>query len=1383
MAKNQELELSILIGGHVDNSLAQAVKLANTQIGSIANGASKFAANIAKGSLAAAGGLAAGVVDTTKEAVSFESEMLDVTKYVGGLTDDSGKVIRENYEEMSKDILDLSTDIPYTAEELTRLAAAAGQSGKSMDDLISDGFLRDVAEMGTAMDISADQAGDWAAKWEVAFDINHDQVMELADQINYLGAHYATTAAEIAQTVNDTGSLGQIAGMDVASTAALSTALLAMGVDSGKVATSIRRMYTNLSMGSKATDAQAAAFEQLGFTAEQFAKDMQTDAPAAIKSLFTAIGSQPKDKQVGYLKTLLGQWAIESGAKLTGNLDLFIKTLDDVGDASKYNGSMYKEFLLKCETSESVLTMLSNAWRAVRIEVGNNFLPILKDVAGFGIEKINDFRAALPDITARVKEVIEYLLNNGDKVAATLGGIGAAWAGMRFAPQILQVVSGVTKGVSGATTGGGKIFNGIRTIASGMSYGAQMAGIQSPSIGPQPQNSFLKNIATKANGAGVGLWATLKNFTGLTKTNGKDLGKSKIDFVRDVMGAAERGQTIRQSFPALNRIAVAAGDVGKTQIGTAVTNLPGTIAKQGVGFLNSLNIAPGSKLNSVISNMAASTAMTKGNASLSAIGSVFAQTGAGKKLSGMAANVGAFLSDIPGGIKGGIAKGGVNFLNGLNIAPGSKLNSVISSMAASTATKSGGEAWTQIKGIAGQTKVGKAVSGVADFGGKAFGLGKAVASPVLKGGFNIFAGLMSTFGPVIAGLGSVIAVVSLLGDHFEDIRQIIGQVFGEKGLTLFDGFTGKVQGIAGNIHDTLAGAFSLENLQNIQQSLSGKSIFGIDDLGTTFGAVIPIIESVKGLIGQIVDLGMNHIKPLLADVLSFAVNDLFPAVSPLISMIISLVGTTLINAIKLVVDVIHGLLPVIEPVIQSIVGLIKGIVSVTITVVNGIIRALNSFSFTVPQWLENVPVAKNFAGKTFGFNLSEVAMPAFANGGFTRGVSIAGEAGTEAVISFKPSVHDSNVENWVRAGRMLGVSGEDATRAAGVQNVQYFANGGFTNGSKEKLDKLIDFSNAYGEYALRSNGIKSTGDVVSMMWTVANNAMSGDGSLELVATSIAADVAPIILNKYLGSDSTITKAVTEAAKTYNGGTVLSSWENGVLTDTGTPLYMLSQQDAAQPPATEAPDVPAETYQTAKESAENSASATGNEKLDNLIDFSKAYADYALRSNGIRTAGDAASMLWTVANNSLAGDGSLALAATSIAADVAPLVLNKYFGGDSTITSMLTEAAKTYNGGTVLSSWENGVLTDTGTPLYMLPQRDTEKTLPDMPSSAYRAAGGGDGGSSSSIKDSQFVFSPHITVGSGTNMEELEREMRKLFEEFKQEMREEEREQGRVKYAS
>lgn len=1120
MAKNQTLELSILIGGHVDNSLTQAVKSANTQLSSMANGASKLAANIAKVTVGIASGITAGLVDATKEAVAFESEMLDVTKYVGGLTDANGKVKTDAYAEMSKDILDLSTQIPYTAKELTRLAAAAGQSGKSMDGLISGGFLKDVAEMGTAMDISADQAGDWAAKWEVAFNMNHDQVMELADQINYLGAHYATTAAEIAQTVNDTGSLGQIAGMDVQSTAALSTALLAMGVDSGKVATSIRRMYTDLSMGSKATDAQSAAFEQLGFTAEQFAKDMQKDAPAALKSLFTAIGTQPKDKQVGYLKTLLGQWAIESGAKLTGNLDLFVKTLDDVGDASKYNGSMYKEFMLKCETSESVLTMLWSAWRAVRIEVGNNFLPVLKDVAGFGIEKLNDLRAALPDIAERVRQVIEYLLNNGDKVATTIAGIGTAWAGMRFAPQILQVVSSATKFASGAASPVGLVQKGVSgagkagNLWQAAKLGTQLANSavpagSNPSFGQRVQNTILGSV--------------------LGMQNSKKLFGAKTP-----AGMAKATSAL---FGSIQQAQASGGIIGLLK-GSSIGQYGARVAR------SAKNLAGTDFIQNTVG-----------------VGKWIGQKVAGTQLGGFVGNMGQKAMGFGQGLLGG-AK---------NIA-GTAIGGVKNLAGRAASTKAGQFALNVGGGIA------KGTGDTFKFLGSGLSLANTAVGPIAGKLGGAFMGLLGTFGPVITGIGGIIAVVSLLGDHFEDIRQIVGNVFGEKGLAMFDGFTSKIHDIAGNVRDSVSNAFSLENLQNIQQSLSGKSIFGIDDLGTTFGAVIPIIESVKGLIGQIVDLGVNHIKPLLADIMSFAVNELFPAVSPLISMIISLVGTTLINAIKLVVDVIHGLLPVIEPVIQGIVGLIKGIVSVTITVVNAIIGTLNKVSFTVPDW---VPA---LGGKKFGFNLKEVAMPAFANGGFTHGVSIAGEAGTEAVISFKPSVHDSNVENWVRAGRMLGVSGEDATRAAGVR---YFANGGFTDGSKEKLDNLIDFSKAYGKYALRSNGIRTTGDALSMLWTVANNSMSGDASLALAATSIAADVAPLLLNKYLGSDSPVTTALTEAAKNYNGGTVLSSWQDGVLTDTGTPLYVLPPRDTGRTLS----EIPVSAYQNTPAPGGNGGSSS------------------------------------------------------------------------------------------------------------------------------------------------------------------------------------------------
>lgn len=48
-------------------------------------------------------------------------------------------------------------------------------------------------------------------------------------------------------------------------------------------------------------------------------------------------------------------------------------------------------------------------------------------------------------------------------------------------------------------------------------------------------------------------------------------------------------------------------------------------------------------------------------------------------------------------------------------------------------------------------------------------------------------------------------------------------------------------------------------------------------------------------------------------------------------------------------------------------------------------------------------------------------LPTFATGGFTAGPSIAGEAGTEAVISFDPRYRADNLRYWQQAGSLLGV--------------------------------------------------------------------------------------------------------------------------------------------------------------------------------------------------------------------------------------------------------------------------------------------------------------------------------------------------------------------------
>ena len=293
------------------------------------------------------------------------------------------------------------------------------------------------------------------------------------------------------------------------------------------------------------------------------------------------------------------------------------------------------------------------------------------------------------------------------------------------------------------------------------------------------------------------------------------------------------------------------------------------------------------------------------------------------------------------------------------------------------------------------------------------GIAKGAASPFLGMG-KVFLGMLSSTGPVIVAIGTIIALFSILGDHLDNIRGLVQNTFGEQGVAVFDGFVGAVQ----NVGATIQQALSPEGLAGIKDFIT--QTFG-EGAGNAFGMFIPLIQSVAGIVGQLVDLGVNYLKPLILEVFNFMTTQALPALIPLLASVVSLVGTTLVNAVKVVVGIVQTLLPIVEPVIMGIIGLIQSIVSVTIKVVNGIIGALNKISVPVPDWVPGI------GGKTFGFNLSKVAMPQFAQGGFTNGPSIAGEAGTEAVISFQRGVRQQNIDIWRMAGQMLGVQDNDGS--------------------------------------------------------------------------------------------------------------------------------------------------------------------------------------------------------------------------------------------------------------------------------------------------------------------------------------------------------------------
>lgn len=1094
MAKNNTLELSIKIAGQVDKSLLSAVQSAQHSISSLSMGIS----HIGTAGLASMGAMAAGTAATiatcTREAAKYEDYMADVVKYVDGLAevDPVNRTVDldpENYEAMRDAILDLSTQIPYTHKDLTRLAAAAGEAGKNFKQIVEHddrgnvtGFLRNVAMAGTAMDISADQAGDWAAKWETAFQMSHEEIMVLFDQINYLGAHSATTAAEIAHAVNEAASLGQIGGVDVATTTAMATAMLSTGVSMDVVGTTLKRVFTNMTSGETATKRVADALSELGFSAVGVARAMQTDGSGTLLKIFQAIQQMPRDRQLATLGNLFGQWAIEGTGKMAGNLEAYMNVLDAVNDPSKYTGSMEKEFIIKATTPEAVSMMRDNAWTALQIEFGTAFLPAQKEVSLAMIDFMNEIRRNMPELEALANSLgavasngvralgeamnwslpyiqsgMDYLANNGDQVASTLAKLAAVFVAMKMAPAAEMALTGAGGILFGSGVGGsaGKRTGGLLGSVSQLFKGGQRAaaaggGLLSAAHSAAVSNGVLATLGATASSliSGNGVRGTTGLLQAAAGTPGLLSGYTGVwSTIASAAANSRMGKYV-------GGIGASLGEVGRTRIGSGI--IRGTKAV-------------GKTTLEVLANIAGPGGLGLTSAAGAVLGA--ARSGAG------------WMAGKAGTLAG--------------MAAGSKVGQ--------TAIRTAGIAGAGIGRLG--TLAGVGLGNIGSFAGASLGLINSVT-----GIGSLMAGLL----PVAGVLSVVIASVSLLSDKLgglngilDSVRGVIVGRFGEEAGETFDGIAARIT----NAADAAKGLFAENGVAN---ALSGvrKKLFGEYDPFTEwhtggffsaktatmlvgpFDGAVQIVQAVIDVLGQLINFSVETVKPMLGNAFQFIGGVVIPALlqaftnaAPIIAQIVIALGGGVMTGMQIVGAALEWVLPIIAllvtaflnvanavlPVLltgflsfsesvgvimESIKGVFEGLmkflngtfsgdwslawdgivqifgnafnglkelckvpINAVITLINGAISGINALGITIPEWVPE------FGGQTFGINIPEI--PMLARGGFTNGVSIAGEAGTEAVISFLPSVRSANINTWIKAGRMLGVDNTQAAQAAG----------------------------------------------------------------------------------------------------------------------------------------------------------------------------------------------------------------------------------------------------------------------------------------------------------------------------------------------------------------
>ena len=374
-SSSKEQELAIKIAGKVENSFKQSIGMGEDGLNRLANAAKKAAAVAA--SAFAALQIAEFAGDCVNAAMEYESAMADVAKVVDGLKDENGN-LTESYHEMSDAILDMSKNIPMTAEELSQIMAAAGTAGIATEDLTR--FTEVAAKMGVAFDSTAEQAGEWMAIWRTALGLTQDEVEVLGDQINYLGNTSSENALKLSQIVTDIGSLAKISGVSASELAAIGAATT--GIDANVAATGLKNMFVAMGQGTQATEKQQKILEKLGFTSTEVAERMQIDSKGMILDLLESINQLPKAEQEAAISGYFGKESLATIAVLAGNLDNLKDQFEKVGDAAAYTGSMEAEYANRAATSANNVQLLENRMNALKIQLGTYLLPVLNTVLG-----------------------------------------------------------------------------------------------------------------------------------------------------------------------------------------------------------------------------------------------------------------------------------------------------------------------------------------------------------------------------------------------------------------------------------------------------------------------------------------------------------------------------------------------------------------------------------------------------------------------------------------------------------------------------------------------------------------------------------------------------------------------------------------------------------------------------------------------------------------------------------------------------------------------------------------------------------------------------------------------------------------------------------------
>lgn len=372
-------------------------------------------------------------------------------------------------------LIDLSTQIPFSFNQLAEIATLGNQLGISSDEL--EAFTTTVAQFSVVTGISAEQASLAFGKLGNLLGVSATDYDRLASSIALVGRTTAATEAQIISVASEIAPAAAAAGFTADQVIGLSGALASLKVPPERSRSTILQFFETLNMavaeGGDKLDNFAAV---VGVTASELESMVRGGQGEDILSRFIGNASSADTIEITQALEKLGLAGLRTNPTiraLAGNMKLLNGSMSDGAQGWTENTELQRQMAFVLDDLSSKWQMFLNAAMNAAAAIGSsvgpaigNLLDVLKNIliglAGFAASDFGQmfFRMAGTILTA----VAAY--------AALRGAIALASGSLQAFSLISSALGGA--GIMSGLRGLVSAFNLVRGSAVGAAAGVHL---------------------------------------------------------------------------------------------------------------------------------------------------------------------------------------------------------------------------------------------------------------------------------------------------------------------------------------------------------------------------------------------------------------------------------------------------------------------------------------------------------------------------------------------------------------------------------------------------------------------------------------------------------------------------------------------------------------------------------------------------------------------------------------------------------------------------------------------------------------------------------------------------------------------------------------------